>query len=423
MNTFGSAQLQFALYDSREVKANRARFRRGAVPMLDRVNHFYMPSGRWSFRGWVLLDRNSYNQLNQYSDALQLHIGDTTDPNNVGVLQNLSIVQAQCVTRGLASDLSALYLVELTDDRGILLNEWFQAPITASYNIRAPAYPQVFHPGSMNSGTTWTWATMLQNMWNNLNTIDGGNVLGPWPGLPSGVAPTGTPEGFWFQGVDGWQSLNDVLEYLGLYVACDLTQPSPFTIVSAGAADSAFAALQAKYGSASSPLYRLEDDLEWIDVGAARVPLNVTVYFRKRYSVYGTEETVRYDSPQWDMTPLYSVTFQAPTFFTGAVGSHSFWSDFTVRYDQDGNPLAADTATANAIASERVTQYFNRIYRATAGFMTQTYAGALPFKTDSQVDGVCWYMSGDDYSGWRTQIVRGPYPPWPDLWDKGTYLS
>ena len=421
MNTFGQGYIQgvqaaqqFPLYDPRGVRGSRTRFRRDQIPLLEKANSFYCPTGRWPSRGYLLMARGDYNRLNNYSDALQLHIGDTTQSNNVATLMNLSIVQAQCVTRGLASDPNALYLLEITDDRGILYNEWFQAPTTAFYNIRAPAYPQTFHPGSMNGGTTWTWTTMLQDLWNQMNTLDGGNILGAWPGLPAGYTVSGTPEGFWFPGVPAWYALNDVLEHIGLTIACDLTKANPFTIVNPGATDTTFTALQSKY------LTNLEDDEEWIDAGAGRVPLTVKVLFRKRYSVYGTEETVRYGPPQWDMTPFYSVVFNAPAQFVaaGAVGSHYIWSDFTVRYDQEGNPLGTDVAAAQVIAQERITQYFAKIYRQTAGYMTQTYAGALPFATGSQVDGVCWYQdySDQDWVGWKTKVVRGDYPPFDDVW-------
>lgn len=412
MNTFGSATLQFALCDPRSVRENRWRFRRDSLVLLERANSFYCPTGRWASKGWILLPRSEYDQLDKYSTALQLNISATAKPNNVSTLKNLSIVQARCVTRGLSADTDALYLVEITDGRGLLHNEWYQCPtgaddrsaIVPCYNIRSPAYPQTFHPGSMFGDTTWTWATMLEDMWFQMNQRSS-NALGAWPGLPS--APAGTPEGFWFPGVPAWTALCDILDHLGMTVACDLTQDSPFTIVSLGAAD-AMAALKAKYAT------NLEDDLEWIDIGAARVPATVEVLFKRRNSVYGTEETVRYDTFQWDMTPLYSVTVSAPAEFAAATGVHHLWSDFTVRYDMDGTPLAADTATAAAIAQERVTQYFARI----VGTDTQTYAGALPFATGPQVHGVCWsqdYMN-QERQGWRTQLVRGPQPPWPGVW-------
>lgn len=399
------------LYDPRAPRDSRSRFRRDALPALGRANSLYVPSGRWPARGWLLVARSDYNNLNPYSDSLQLQIGDPKRPDNVGILQNLSVVQARCVTRGLATDSNALYLVEVCDDRSILHNDWFQAPATAFYNVRAPAYPQAFYTGSLSGGTVaWTWSTMLQDLWQQMNVLDGGNILGPWPGLPS--APVGAPEGWVFPGVPAWHALNDVLDHLGMTVACDLQQTNPFTIVNVGDDDNAFQALQTKYAG------RLEDDLEWQDVGAGRVPGSVKVLFRRRNSVYGTEEAVRADALQWETSSYYTVAVNAPPQFTGAVGVGFLWSDFTVRYDQDGVPLAADTATANTIAAERVAQFFAKIYRA-QGFMTQMYGGALPFVTGSMVDGVKWSMDfRDGRAGWVTQIVRGQFPaPWSEVWE------
>jgi hypothetical protein len=403
VNTFAG----YPLIDPRSVREDRARFRREMLGPLERANSLYVPSGRWASRGWFLMARSDYSNVNKFSTELQLSIGQ------LPTLFNLSIVQAQCVTRGLASDPNAIYLVEITDDRGILFNQWFQLPLISQYNIRAPAYQQGFCSGSLNIGTPWTWGTMLQDMWDSMNTLAGGNVLGPWPGLP--IVPTATPEGFWFTGVPGWTLFNDVIEYLGMEVACDLTKAAPFTIVVPGVADPAFAAATVKYSS------YIEDDLEWLDAGAGRVPATVVVLFRRRNSYYGTEETVRNDALQWSTDAVYQVSVPAPVAFSSAVGMHYIWTDFTVRYDEDSNPVAADVATATVIAQERVLQYFAKVYRQTLGFMTQTYSGALPFSTGPQVDGVRWYQTGED--GWRTQIVRGAYPPWPDLWDVGPYVA
>jgi hypothetical protein len=421
MNTFSQpyvvgvqAAFTCPLVDSRIISENRERFRRDKIPMLERANSIYIPNGRFQSRGWILLRRSDYQRINKYSDALQLSVGDPTNKNNIGTLYNLSIVQAQCVTRGLSSDANAVYLVELTDDRGVLYNKWFQAPLTKAYNIRSPAYPQQFHSPSTNSGTPWTWAGMLQDMWSQINTFDGGNILGAWPGLPS--TPTGTPEGWWFLGVPAWYAINDVIEYLGMSVACDLTKTNPFTIVNLGDTDTTFTGLQSKF------VGNLEDDLEWIDTGAGRVPLNVNVLFKRRNQNYGTEETIRNDSLQWQMTPYYPVVVPAPSTFSKAVGSHFIWCDFTVEYDIDNNPIAGDVTTANAIAAERTTQYFQKIYRQTSGFMTQVYAGALPFTTGSLVDGVRYYQdySSQKRQGWKTEIVRGLYPPWADVWETVT---
>ena len=105
------------------------------------------------------------------------------------------------------------------------------------------------------------------------------------------------------------------------------------------------------------------------------------------------------------------------------MGTHHIWSDFTVRYDDSGNPLDADIATAQQIANERVTQYFAKVYHQTLGRMSRTYTGALPFKTGSRVDGVCYYQDyrDTDRQGWRTRLVRGACPPFPGLFSQGGY--
>lgn len=391
------------------MREGRSRFRRDQLPLLDRVNTFYVPNGEYPMRGWLLLPRKDYDQLNRYSTTLQLEIGDPRKQHNVGTLKNLAIVQAQCVTRGLSADENALYLIEITDARGVISNRWFRAPTTnRNFNIRSPAYPETFQTDSLDGGTTWTWTKMIQNLWEQMPS------LGAYPGLP--YAPSGTPEGFWFVGVSVWKALCGVLEHLGMDIACDLTADAPYTIVDPGAADASFDTLTTRYAT------HLQDDLEWLDVGSGRVPGTVKVLFRRRNAIYGTEETVTYRNDgmaqQWDMNTAYSVSVSAPATFSGATGTHYLWSDFTVRYDLDSVPLAADTTLAAQIATERVEQYFREIYDRTLGYMTRTYAGALPFKTGSRVDGVCWRHAHEgNRVAWETQLVRGPEPPWPGLWD------
>lgn len=354
----------------------------------------------------MLVAREDYDKLDKYRTDLQLEVDNPLRADNVGVLKNLSIVQSQCVTRGIGSSKKALYLVELTDGRGIVDNRWFQFPLNTQYNVRTPAYPSTFYPASMNGGTTWTWATMLEDIWTRMATH-----IGAWPGFPAGFTTPSTPEGWWFTGVPAWRALNDILELIGLTVACDLTSATPFTLVRPGNADATFDTLTTKYDKF------LEDDLEWIDLGAGRVPKTVTVLFRRRNAVYGVEETVRYDSPQWSMTTAYSVVVTAPAAFSSAVGQHYIWSDFTVRYDQNNLPLAEDVVTAAARAQSDVLDYFADVYRQTLGFMSRTYKGALPFATGSQVDVVRWFQDYgyDDWGGWRTELVRGPQPAWPDI--------
>ena len=306
-------------------------------------------------------------------------------------------------------------------------------PLEQSYNIRVPGYPQTFYLESMkdytaeagypDSRTTWTWSTMIGNIWNKMSAR-----LGTFPGLP--FAPAGTPEGFWFHGTSAWTALCDILDHLGMTVACDLTSATPFTIVKIGATDAALAVKQALYSLRGN----IEDDLEWIDAGAARVPKTITVLFRRRNSTYGTEETVAYRNDimaeQWNMKNHYSVDITFAE--SNGVGKHYIWSDFTVRYDDSSNDVDADVAMAQRIALERARQHLRRIrwisatsdtFPQTGAYMEQTYSGALPFSTGSRVDGVAWTQdySNQPWQGWKTKIVRGPCPPFPEIYDHETY--
>lgn len=388
MNTFGSSTLQFGLCDPKDIVSNRERFHRDAMPKLAKANSFRCPVGKMPAKGWILLPRSEYVQLNSYASNLQLQI------DKLAPFKNLSIVHAECVTRGLAADSDALYLIELTDARGVLKNEWFQYPINAQYNVRAPAYPQSYYSLSLNSGTPWTWSGMIGDIWAKMS-----GFLGTYPGIPT--SPTSTPENYMFIGVSALDALCDVLEHIGLTLACDLTSNTPYTIVYAGAGDTTFTTLQTKYAT------NLEDDSEWIDTGSGRVPSTIIVYFNYRAFQYGQEETIRQDSLQWSSLPLYSVAVSAPSQFANAVGTHFLHDDFTVRRDIDGNVNTADAAIAASIASERVTQYFANIYSLTAGYMTQVYAGALPFTTGPQVDCVRWALDTCNRRGWKTYVYRG----------------
>lgn len=414
-------QVNAPLFDPRHERDLRERFGRPAVPELRLANSLYVSGGRWPARAWVLVRRGDYNLFNLYATNFQLVINDLRQAQQPLTFKNLAIVQARCVSRGVAADPDAVYLVELTDRRGVIDSPWFSAPTESFYNVLAPAYSAAtsthdrYYQGSLNSGTPWDWNGMVGDLWGQLSLY-----LGPYPGLP--VTPEGTPEGFTFIGVSCWEALNKVLCLLGLSVAVDLTNANPYTIVQGGAADANFAALTTLYAGL------LEDDMEWVDGGSGRVPGSVVVYGHRRNEQYGTEETVRRDLLQWSQAPFYSVTVPAPAAFSAAAGQHHLWVEMTVRFDADGNPNAADATAFAAVAAERVTQYYQEVFRGTQGYMRRTYAGALPFATGSLVDGVCWHMDFTPQRprspgepplgvGWRTELVRmtGNAPAWEEV--------
>ena len=397
-NTFGG----YPLYDPREVRFNRAHFRYPDVPELMLANSLYVSGGQWPARGFILMRRGDYNKLNTYTnyDLVIQDFGKKTVPDAALTFKSLSIVQARCVSRGVAADVNAIYLIELTDQRGLVWNKWFKFPTTSQYNIRAPAYPETFYSGSLNGGSTWSWSGMIGDLWGQMTG------LGAYPGIPT--TPVGTPEGWSFPGVPAWEALTSILDYLGLVVTVDLTKAAPYGIAVFGGTDTGNSTRFTTYSSV------LEDDWEWIDTGSGRVPLTAQVNFHRRNQYYGTEETIRNDAFQWQTTPLYSLNVTGP--FPSASGKTILWADFTVRYDVDGNPLAADTATASTVATDVANNYFNRISRSTNGFMKRQYVGALPFTTGGLVDGVCWKNDfREGRKGWVTEVIRGPNPPFREV--------
>lgn len=401
-NSFGIAPHTYPLYPSAGLNDLRTRFRLEPIAALERANGIWIPGGKWPARGWILLSGTDYadlrSQLGLYSINYDLNLEDVETKQQI-TLQNLCIVQARCVTSGVPGDGNALYLIELTDCRGMLWNPWFQVPTASYYNVPAPAYPGRFYDGSLEAGAEWNWAAMLRDLWEQMETH-----LGDWPGLP--VSPPWPPRNYIFPGVSGWLALNRLLSHLGCTVAVDLTIDQCYTIASYEQTDATFTELATKHAG------KLEDDWQYIDAGAARIPGNVIVHFHRRNKYYGTEETLTLNSNQWEMRSFYTVEIAAPADYPDATGTHFLWDDFPVQYDRDGNPEAVDVATAEAIAQERVDQYYATITRAGFGYMRRVYTGLLPFVTGPQVDGVCYRQNGQQAGGWRTEIVRGMNPPW-----------
>lgn len=393
------------LYDPSLEREHRQRFLRHEIAGLDLANRLSLTTGRWPACAWVLVRAKDYQQFSLYSTDFSLQIADL---NRQLIFYGLSVITARCVSMGQASDQNAIYLVQLTDKRGLLANRWFCRGTASQYNTVSPAYPGQYYDSSTNSGIPWSWDLLVGDLWNQASTW-----LGTYPGLP-GSPPSGTPEGYAFAGRSLWDALCDVLAHLGMGVSVDLTRASnQYSIVNLGDSDPALAVFQSSYATL------LHDDLAYIDVGSGRVPKQVVVYFHRRNEYYGTEETVRGDGAQWQSTPLYSVTKTAPGDFASASGTHYIWSDFTVRYDVDNVPVPGDVIEASTIADREVNAYFARIYSLTSGYMRQSYHGALPLGTGAQVDGVRWRQDRTFRHGWITEIARGYEPVWPEVKEYG----
>jgi hypothetical protein len=408
-NTFGG----LPLYDSWVEILNRKRLRRTMdVTELDKANSLFVPSGPGPARGWIVLVRSDYNTLT-LTNPYNLTISDSQQ--NTITFQNLYIVNARCITRGLASDPKAVYLVEITDKTGLLNNQYFTQSINVAYNIRSPAYPEQYYSGTLNGVSPWTWDGMVQDIWSKLS-------LGTYPHLPVSVYTTINPEGWSFTGTSGFDALNKILEHLGCVLTRDLTKPAAtqLGIVHLGDTDATQTALFTTYAG------QLEDDEDWLDTGQVRLPGTIQVIMHRRNQYYGTEETVRKDAFQWSTTPTY--TLPIATGVTGATGFDTLWTDFSPRFDE--NNAIIDAATASLVATNRAADRLAILSRGNNGYLRQRYIGTLPFVTGVLIDGVSWqHIPLADKKGkltrrgWITEVIRTPMAPWPEVTEKGAWKT
>lgn len=405
-----SPEIVLPFHDPYIIRYSRRHYLREDIPELRLANSLMVPSNRYPARGFFLVKRGDLNLLTgKYRTDLQLALDDFR--GGAMTLQPFALVQARCVSRGLAADPDALYLLEVTDGRGLVWNRFYKFPLNAQYNVLAPAYPGEYYSSSLVVGVPWTYNSMLGNIWGKMQTPLGA----AFPGLPASI--TDVPANQIFPGVPAWEALTGQIDRLGLTIGVncildpdDNPTPPLYTIPILGTDDPLFDQLTTAFAGV------LEDDLEYIDSGAGRAPGQIPVYFHRSNEFYGTEETVRLDALQWSTSAYYAVVVTAPAPYNTSPGQDFLWDDFTVRFDNDGNPVAVDVAQANLIALARVTEYFRRIFRGTGGSRRRTYTGLVPFVPGSQVDGVRWYM---DYRAgslsWRTEMVTCLGPPWPEV--------
>src|SRR5437868_2302810 len=113
-NTFGSVSSGgadvFDLFDPRLIRSARAARLRNDIPELRYANSLYISNGMFPARAWFLMRRGDFVRIDPYSTTLQLNITDL-GANPAGLtFKNLTVVQARCVSRGIAADPNSLYL-------------------------------------------------------------------------------------------------------------------------------------------------------------------------------------------------------------------------------------------------------------------------------------------------------------------------
>lgn len=182
-----------------------------------RANTFTVSLGEAPGRGWVLLRRGDLDLIDATADHT-LTLFDQV--GNRHTFTRLTLLGAQTLVPGAPDDPQAVQLCEVVDRRYHLA----RIPVNSAYNLRHVSTGEMLDE-SLNAGSPWTWAEVIEDLW---DLLDAGTV----PSLP--FTPDGDPENLVYWGGWAWASVCDVLARIGCAVRY---WDDTFTFVRLGSAD------------------------------------------------------------------------------------------------------------------------------------------------------------------------------------------
>lgn len=221
--------VNFADYSCQEPDILEGSCRRNGIPTAPwygLCNSFTNPIGIKPGRGHLLLLRGILDKiiLSEYQ-TLEFASYPSNSQQSVLKLAAVRVVGApMAITPGYPGDEATAFLVEVADRRIDCVGL-----ANKRYNWRM--MPDVPHDStSLNSGSAWTWAEMLEDLWDAV-----GN-LGDFPDLPR--TPDGTPQQIDARACLAADVLQDLLLLNGLSIYYDVFADT-FTIIDIG--DDSFA--------------------------------------------------------------------------------------------------------------------------------------------------------------------------------------
>ena len=375
-----------------------------------KCNTFRTSIGPYYGRGWVLMLRRDAERIAN-RNFLEMMWRDGR--GNQATLKKLVFINASLVfPAGRVTQREDLMMVEIADIRYAAQNPAWGNPINKTYNVRAPAAAQTYYADSLNAGAAWTWQTMLDNIWGNLQ----GATMGAAPQLPVGAALASNPEGFRFHGVSAWWAWTEALAALGCAPAVD-----PFTgdvrIIRVGYQEGG------DFANFNASLLRFANRCFWwtdvIEANWAKIPEKVRVFFHKQAEHYGTEKTTNWTAGnQWAMDAVHSVDVTAADVSAAGaipglsitnldVGSFApLWDDLPALVDF--NAALTNGAACTARALERAKDYYRSLF-AGKDILNRIYSGPLQdndlARPGPALTGVAWLEQGQ---GMITEILRMP---------------
>ena len=353
-----------------------------------RANSLSCPIGPDPGTAWFLIERRQLNLL----DTNVMHSVEWNDGvNKFETSATLVMVRAITMNRALAGDKNAARLVEFKDKRLLMK----ASSINSQYNVRVPAPSATsgatqYYPESLDTGSLWTWQTMLNDIWDNLPSI-----AGTAPTLPYG--PDGSPVGWRFIGQSAWDSLHAVLDKVGCTTSYDPIE-DVFTYVRLGTAQ---AGLQKQFDQLRSRLMYDYDPADDLHLG--HMPETVRVWFKRRELYHGAEDDTS-RTGNWEMEPVVSKDYS--TGLSGALSGSvvNVWDDLPALVDTSGtNSNASDLQTR----ADEIGSNLTNIIDVSDERLRKMFSGLVNFQIGSQISEWRWRDFGDS-TGLVTEVFRGP---------------
>ena len=289
-----------------------------------KANTFRVPIGRGPGRGHILLTKSALDALDTTTDHTLTFSG--SDRDHVVSLSPITLLSAECVDPGSATDPLATYLCEVVDRRHHLA----KIPVDKAYNVRT-ASGEGYRSGTLNGGAAWTWQQVVTNLSNTHLGI--GTLTLPF-------TPDGTPESLsYWAPYSAWDALCDVLDRLACAVEYD-PEANTFAVVRLGSADATSASAQTALSGE-----RLWDGYDTETVRGWR-PQKVRVVFP------------RLPVPEGGTTPVYTVDVTLTATTGVASGTHvQLWDD-AVALAETGTP--SNSAALATRAAERAADWLRK---------------------------------------------------------------
>lgn len=204
------------LVDPQSLKRDCDRMGISTDKWWGRANSFVCPlhdfEGRMYGLGWALIWSRTYQQLP--ADANEMDWVWTDPFGRTITLKKICLLNTEAVKWADFGGVVTEYMITLVDRRYRL----DQVAVSREYNTRGPDGEYI--TASLNSGSAWTWATCVQNLWDKMRAVFS-DLSGTAPQFPS--TPPGDPEGFYFYDDGAWTCLWRVVEAAGFLLRYDPT--------------------------------------------------------------------------------------------------------------------------------------------------------------------------------------------------------